>query len=633
LLSQAGVAGFEDPIVTPVKSFPSISLSGYQAFQGSPSDQRPKSINIHTAQYSDSMTYNLGRHELKFGGEWLYRRDAFSIGQNSVGNFSFVGTYTGDAFADMLLGYPDNVTRSAFQTLQGSYDNFKSLYINDNFHVKSNLTVNAGVRFEINPFFKGILGTRSGFDAQNGKIIVPSNLPSNTQPLYPQLQALFSDRIETTGALGLPPSVSPATHDWAPRVGFAWSPFGSQKTAVRGGYGIFYTFPDTNLINNTVVTVPFVDNVTVFNDRPPLAPTRTLANFFEGQPIATPNPNPGQPCPFGYVALSCDTPTITSALVHLKQQYTQQWNFSVERQVGSRIALTASYVGNKTSHLQQGIRENDPPPGPGNIQTRRLYPQWGAIGLQEWGGKANYNALQTELRVREWHGLTLMGSYVYSKCMDNGTDEAGPVATQLNGANYAPCDFNQKNTTSASFNYALPFGHGKAFLNTDSRLVRYTLGGWNLSSVVTAKSGLPFTPTISADTANTGVGSQRPQVVGQPQLVGNVSCWFYVSSNPTCRSLEPNATNAFAVPAQYSYGNSGRNILLAQRLIQVDLSLMKEFPFTETRRLEFRSEFFNIANHAVFAAPTTTINLASGGQVGSTLNSNRILEFALKLYF
>ncbi|HEY1948879.1 MAG TPA: carboxypeptidase-like regulatory domain-containing protein [Bryobacteraceae bacterium] len=631
LLSQAGVAGFEDPIVTPVKSFPTINLSGYQGFQGSPSDQRPKSINIHTMQYSDSLTYNLGRHELKFGGEWLHRRDAFSIGQNSVGNFSFVGTYTGDAFADMLLGYPDSVTRSAFQTLQGSYDDFQSLYINDNFRVKSNLTINAGVRFEINPFYKGILGTRSGF--ADGKIIVPSNLPSNTQPLYPQLQALFSDRIETTGSLGLPPSVSPAAHDWAPRVGFAWSPGGSQKTAIRGGYGIFYTFPDTNLINNTVVTVPFGDNVQVFNDRPPAIPTRTLANFFQGQPIAAANPNPGQPCPFGYALLSCDTPTITSALVHLKQQNTQQWNFSIERQVGSRIAVTASYVGSKTTHLQQGIRENDPPPGPGNIQSRRPYAQWGAIGLQEWGGKGNYNALQTEMRVREWHGLTLMGSYVYSKCLDNGTDEAGPVATQLYGANYAPCDFNQKNTTSASFNYALPFGHGKAFANSDSRLVKYTLGGWNLSSVVTAKSGLPFTPTISSDTANTGVGSQRPQVVGTPTIVGNVSCWFYVSSNPACKSLAPSASNAFAVPAQYTYGNGGRNILMAQRLIQVDLSVMKEFLFTETKRLEFRAEFFNIANHAVFNAPTTTINLSSGGQVASTLNSNRIIEFALKLSF
>jgi hypothetical protein len=579
------------------------------------------------------MTYNRGQHELKFGAEVLHRWDGFIIGQNSVGNFSFVGTYSGDAFADMLLGYPDNVSRSAFQTLQGDVDDFKSFYFNDNFRVKSNLTINFGTRFEINPFYQGIRKTRSGFDPQSGKVIIPSNLPSNAQPLTPQLLALFQDRILFTDGIGLPPSVSPSTRNWAPRVGVAWSPFGSQKTAVRAGYGIFYTFPDTNLINNTVGTVPFVDNVTVFNDRPPVAPNRTLANYFQGQPLATANPNPGQPCPFGFAALSCDTPTITATLAHLQQQYTQQWNLSVEHQVGSRVAVTVSYVGNKTPHLQQGIRRNDPPPGPGNIQSRRPFPQWGAIGLQEWGGRANYNALQTEVNVRAWHDLTLMGSYVYSKCLDDGTDEAGPVATQLYGTNYGPCDFNQRNTSTISFNYALPFGPGKTFFNSNSRLVKYTVGGWNLSAVNTIKSGLPFTPTINGDIANTGVGSQRPSVVGQPVMVGDVSCWFYVSSNPGCRAAAPNATNAFVVPAQYTYGNSGRNILLADRLIQLDISLMKEFLFTETTRLEFRSEFFNAANHAVFNAPTTTINLASGGQVASTLNSNRILEFALKLSF
>ncbi len=634
LQSQAGVLGFSDPTITPVPSFPTINLSGYQGFQGSPSDQRPKNINIHTWQYSDSLTYNLGKHDLRFGGEWLHRRDAFIIGQNSVGNFSFVGTYSGDAYADLLLGYPDNVTRSAFQTLQGDYDDFKSLYFNDNFRVTSNLTVNLGVRYEINPFFKGIRDTRSGFDLQTGKVIVPSNLPLNAQPLTPQLLPLFQDRLEFTNQLGLPQSVSPAAdNDWAPRIGVAWSPGGSQKTAIRSGYGIFYTFPDTNLINNTVITVPFVDNVTVFNDRPPAVPTRTLGNFFLGQPIADANPNPGQPCPFGFVALSCDTPGITATLVHLKQQYTQQWNFSLERQLGSRYSLTVAYVGNKTTHLQQGIRRNDPPPGPGSIQARRIYPQWGPIGLQEWGGTGNYNALQTSLNSRDWHGLTLMSSYVYSKCLDNGTDESGPVATQLYGSNYAVCDFNQKHTASISFNYALPFGPGKAFLNSNSPLLRYTVGGWTLSTVTALKSGLPFTPTITGDIANTGVTGERPNLSGQPLVIGNVSCWFYVSTNSACRSLAPNTTAAFTDPAQYTYGNSGRNILQAQKLIQVDVSLLKEFPISEQRRVEFRAEFFNIANHPVFNIPSTAINIASGGQVSSTLNSDRILEFALKLYF
>jgi hypothetical protein len=634
LQSQAGVLGFSDPVITPVKSFPNINLTGYQGFQGSPSDQRPKNIIIHTWQYSDSATKTLGRHELKFGMEWMHRRDAFSIGQNSVGNFSFVGTYTGDAYADMLLGYPDNVTRSPFQTLQGDYDNFKAWYVNDNFRVRPNLTINIGLRYEINPFFLGILDTRSGFDFQNGKVIVPSGIPNNSQPLTPQLLQLFGDRIEFTKDVGLPGSVSPSDKmDWAPRVGLSWSPFGQQKTVIRAGYGIFYVFPDTNLINNTVVTVPFVDNITLFNDRPPAVPTRTFADFFQGTPIAAANPNPGKPCPLGFVAISCDTPGITSALAHLKQQYTQQWNLSFERQLSARTAVTIAYVGNATSHLQQGIRRNDPPPGPGAIQDRRHFPQWGAIGLQEWGGRATYNGLQTQVEMRDWHGLTLMGSYVFSKCLDDGTDEGGPVATQLIGTNKALCDFDQTHTGSISFNYALPFGKGKQFLRGGSGLVNQVFGGWNIAAVTTLKSGLPFTPVINGDRANTGVGSQRPLLVGTPFAPDNVACWFYTSSNTSCKALYPSATDAFAMPAQYTYGNSGRNILRADSLKQLDLSILKQFPISEARRLEFRAEFFNIGNHPVFAVPGTAINATSGGQVTSTLNSNRIIEFALKFYF
>lgn len=634
LKSQAGILGFDDPIVTPRKSFPNISLTGYQSFQGSPSDARPKNIIIHTWQYQDSMVYNRGRHELKFGMEWMHRWDGFSIGQNSVGSFNFVGTYTGDAVADFLLGLPDNATRSPFQTLQGDVDDFKAWHFNDNFRVRPNLMLNLGVRYEINPFFKGILNTRSGFDVKSGKVIVPTGLQPNAQPLTAQLLPLFQDRILFTGDTGLPPSVSPSDRDdLAPRIGLAWSPFGSQKTAVRAGYGIFYTFPDTNLLNNTVVTVPFVDNINVFNDRPPAAPTRTFADFFQGQPIASANPKPGQPCPFGLALISCDTPSITSSLVHLRTQYTQQWNLSTERQLSSRSAITVAYVGNKTTHLQQGIRRNDPPPAPGAIQLRRPYSQWGTISLQEWGGKANYHALQTKIEIRDWRGLTLMGSYVRSKCLDDGSDEGGPVATQLIGTNYGVCNFDQPNTGSISFNYALPFGPGKAFLNGGPGVVKRVIGGWQLAGVATLQSGLPFTPVINGDRANTGVGGQRPRVVGTPFVPGNVSCWFYTSSNSACRALFPNAVDSFVVPAQYTYGNAGRNILRADSLSQLNLSVSKEFSFTEIRRLQFRGEFFNILNHPVFNAPGTSINATSGGQVSSTLNSNRIIEFALKFYF
>jgi len=394
-----------------------------------------------------------------------------------------------------------------------------------------------------------------------------------------------------------------------------------------------FALPDSNLLNHTVVTAPFAENQTLFNDRPPAAPTRTWSNFYAGAPIASPNPHPGQPCPFGFVALSCDTPNLGSALIYMRNQYTQQWNFSVQREIVQRVAVTVAYVGNRTVRLQFAGRNNDPNPGPGDIQSRRPYPQWGPDTFAQWGGKADYHGLQNQVEVRDWNGLTMIGSYVFSKCLDSGTDEGSPYTSQLNGKDFAPCAFDARHTGSISFGYELPFGKGKRFLSGASGAVRQIAGGWRLSSVTTLKSGFPFTPTINGDRANIGVSSQRPNIIEQPLVPGDLSCWFYTSSNPTCKALFPNATDSMLVPAQYTLGNGGRNILRGDNLLQVDVSALKQFPITESKRLEFRAEFFNVGNHPVFAAPVTNVNQASGGQVSATANSNRIIEFALKVYF
>lgn len=630
---MAGIQGFSDTSVVPQQSWPTISISGFQGFQGSPSDQRPKYIRVRHVEFSDTMTYNRGSHELKFGAEEMHRNDGFHIGQNDVGNWSFLGTYSGNAFADFLLGQPDNGTRSSIQLLQGDYDDFKALHFNDTWHVRSNLTLTLGVRWEINPFMKGINYSRTGFDPANGDIIVPTGLQLNpqVQPLTGTMLKLFADRIEYTSQVGLPASVSPS--DWkdiGPRVGIAWTPM--PKTVVRSGFGIFYAYPDTNLLNNTVVTVPFVINSQVFNDRPPLAPTHTFGNFFAGAPIVAANPNPGQPCSFGMVLDSCNTPNMTSALVHLRQQYTQEWNLTVEREITPRVAMRVAYVGSRTVRLQQGQNENDPLPGPGAIQARRPFPQWGGIGLQSWGGEATYDGLQTSINTRDWHGLTLMGSYVRGKCLDTGSNEATPPGELLNGhLNYGPCDFDVENSGAISFNYALPLGPGHHFL--PSGLAGRLIGGWQLGAVTTLQSGLPFTPTIGTDRANIGVTGQRPEVIGTPFTTGNIACWFYTSSNSSCTALFPNGSNAFAVPTQYTIGNGGRNILRGDMLAQLDISVLKDFVITEAKRVQFRSEFFNITNHPTFALPGTNIDQSSGGQVSSTLNSDRIIQFALKFFF
>jgi hypothetical protein len=186
--------------------------------------------------------------------------------------------------------------------------------------------------------------------------------------------------------------------------------------------------------------------------------------------------------------------------------------------------------------------------------------------------------------------------------------------------NYGACDYDLPQNFALSSVYELPFGRGRTFLSNGNKFVDSVLGGWEIAGVFTARSGLPFTPTISGDQANTGVSGQRPVRTGDGSLADPTPTkWFDVA--------------AFSTPAKFSYGNSGRNILRADGLVDLDVTLKKNFFFTESRFLEFRAEAFNIANHATFAAPGATIGAASAGIVTSTLNSGRILQGALKFVF
>ena len=628
---KAGVQGFAG---IPNPGFPQLSISGYSTFTGSPSDSRPKQNRIRSWQYSDSVTYATGKHNVKFGYELTHNTNTFISGSTSMGTFAFVGTYTGDGFADFLLGYPDNVQRSYFRNLWGSNANFQSLYVQDDYRVLPNLTLNLGFRWEINPFYTAVQGQTSGYDWQTGKLILPSNFSLTAQPQTAFLYPLFQDRIELTNTLGLPSSIRPTDYkDFGPRIGLAWRPTSSDKLVVRSGFGIFYAFPDDNSINNTENVVPFNGTQTVTNNRPPAAPQLTFGNFFQGQPIVAPNPAPGSVCSFGFAANSCSTPNIVSAPVHLRNTYSQQWNFSVQRQLASGLTLDIAYIGNRANRVQQTITRNDPTPGPGAIQSRRPYLQWGTINSGEWGGNQHYHGFQMKLQSREWHGASFLTAYTYSKCIDNGTGEAGTITALWVATNKAACDIDIRHNAAFSYNYALPLGRDRAFLNGIPRWADAVIGGWNAAGVTTLHSGLPFTPTITTDVANTGVGGQRPQVVGTPDVIGSPSCWFYISVNPACVALAPSATNAFATPAQYTYGNGGRNILRADGLVQFDFTLMKRFRITETKAFELRGEAFNLFNSPTFSAPSVSTNVSSGAQIGSTLNTARTLELAVKVFF
>jgi hypothetical protein len=621
---EAGITGFEQTQLSP--SFPLITLSGFSGFNGSGSNSLPKANRIRTWEYSEALTYTTGKHNIKFGGQLYHQTHGFFNGQSQEGQFGFTTNYTGNAFGDFLLGYPSSVFRAYPIALYGNYANQWATFVQDDYRVTHNLTLNLGLRWAYNPFFNGINGQTSAFDYATGKVVIPTTssgalIDPIPQPETPLLLPLFTDRLLGTNQLGLPQSIRRTGNgQWLPRFGFAWRPAASDKLVVRGAYGIFDEFLDTNLTLQWAKVPPFEITQTVNNTLP--TPSFNWANPFQGQPLVAGNPHPGQACPgIGLVLLTCVTPNVYSAPGQLHQTYMQQWNFAVQAQLVKNLSLTVAYVGNKTEHEQLiSVPDNVPAPGPGAIQGRRPYRQWGQFYMGETNGIANYNALQATLEKRFANGFQMLASYSWSRCMDTGTNQSGPIQLSMLFQNYAPCDYNLPQNLAVSSVYELPFGRGRLFLSNANRFVNGVLGGWEVAGILTARSGLPFTPVISGDQANTGLSGERPVLVGDPNLPNPTpNRWFNV--------------NAFAMPAKYTYGNSGRNILRSDSLIQLDLTLEKRFNIAEKTQLEFRAEAFNVANRPTFSAPGTSIGSASASVVTSTLNANRIMQFALKLYF
>jgi Carboxypeptidase regulatory-like domain len=623
-LSEAGITGYELTQVTP--SFPYITMSGYSAFNGSGSGNFPKSNRIRTWQYADTVSYTSGKNEVRFGAQMWVQRHSFYNGQGQEGEFTFTTQYTGDAFGDFLLGYPAQTYRSYPLTLYGNKGIEWAGFAQDNYHATPNLTFNVGLRWEYNPFFDGIDGQTSAFDFSNGKVIVPMRngqiLDTNAQPETPQLIPLFSDRTIGTDSLGLPTSVrkAGALGQFIPRVGFAWRPNGSDRVVVRAAYGLFPIFLDTNMTLQWAHVPPFLIQQTIIN--PTGTPQFTWANPFQGQALVAANPHPGTVCAGTSLVLnSCVMPAISTAPQTFNHTYMEQYNFATQWQLLKDMSLDVAYVGNHTVHGQLiSIPENLPSPGAGAVQARRPFNQWGQVGLSNSIGIAHYNALQTALEKRLSSGVYALVSYTFSKCLDNGSSESAPPDISLLKQNYGVCNYDITNNFTLSSIYQLPFGKGRRFLNGASWPAEAALGGWELAGIFMDRTGLPFTPVIGSDVANTGTSGEWPNRIGSGKL-----------ANPT--ALKWFDTTAFTTPAQYTYGNSRRDILRSDGLVDLDMTLKKNFTFTESKILEVRFESFNLANHPTFAAPGATIGTSSAGKVTSTLNSNRIFQAAAKFFF
>ncbi len=604
--AQAGVPGFEDTGHRPgvAGSFPDFTWSGYAGLSGSTFDQRPKTQDLKVTEFNDSLTWIKGAHIFKYGLQFRHWIPLFTDSGTYEGLWNFNGsitqnaarpTGTGDAFADFMLGTPFSVGRSYPADWFGGYANYWHFYAQDDWKVNSRLTLNLGLRYELSPWLNGFKGQVGTFLPNSPKPVAVQAINLDAQFAAPVSNAVFGKLIQTCKEAGIAENCTSTDYSqWAPRFGFAWRPFGD-KTVIRGGYGIFYEVESSgNRVNHNMV--PYQLNETVFNDG-----GRTMANFFAGRPIGG----------------ATTAPSLAGGYPHMPMGYDQHWSFGVQRELPFNSVLEVNYVGNRGVNLYEGNPINDPVAGAGAIQARRPFPTFGGITYNGQDNSTIYNSLQAKFQKRYSAGLWYLVSYTWSKSFSVAN-------TPAVGGDYAyeraltPFDIPQNLTMSVG--YELPFGRGKKLLSNSNAIANGLLGGWQVQTIVVLRSGRPFTPTISRDVSNTGIGGQRPNRIASGKLDHpTLAQWFDKS--------------AFVVPGNFTYGNSGANILREDSFKNVDLSLFKQFSFKERFRIQFRAEAFNLTNTASFSAPGTNVDVASGGIVTSTVSAPRNVQFGLKFNF
>jgi TonB-dependent receptor-like protein len=485
-----------------------------------------------------------------------------------------------------LLGLPTNTQRNPRGPSTYSRTTSFNVYAQDDWKVNSRLTLNLGLRWELNTPMTEKYNTIASFDSKTGQ-------------------------IRAAGQNGAPDNLFKYDYNnIAPRVGFAWQPLGDSKTVVRGGVGVFYNVqPAGNGFLGMLFNFPF---------RLPQTFNSTRA-----APITLNDPYPG---PVPTTAPTNGSLTMTAIDENFDTAYITQWGLSVQRGVGSDVIFEIGYLGSKGTHLPLNRNLNQATPGPAQqIQARRTYPQFGNITWIESVANSTYHSMELKAEKRYTKGLSLLGSYTFSKSIDNSpgisTSSNASSAIAQNAfdlrAERGLSDFDIRHRFVASTIWEIPLGKGHKVFGGGP--LAHVFGGWQTSGILSMQSGRPFTAVLSGDFSNTLNRNDRPNLVGDPNSgPKTVEQWFNKA--------------AFQTQTVGSFGTAGRNIIIGPGLQNFDFALSRNFNVTERFRIQFRTELFNAFNHANFNYPGATSNASSFGQIASALDP-RQMQFGLKIIF
>lgn len=561
--------------------FPQFLVGSFTTFGDQLNDPRPRLDRA--VQGSANFTLIHGRHTLNMGTEYRWQNIYNAVAQQRRGVYSFTdGIFTGSAFGNFLLGLPTNTTISNPALVVQNVSNAFDSYIQDDWRIANKLTFNVGMRYSNSRPWHASNTKESSFDPSTGQVVT-----------------LCTDKYPC----GL---YYPSNTGFAPRLGFAYSPTASNRIVIRGGYGIFWASESGNPVFDQGQNPPYggyAFNYQANSNQPGFL---TLENPFPGTLSA------GAPA----------DPTLFVMDLHYHIPYVQQRSFGIQVPFGNNWLAEFDYMGSKTTHILTTFDFNQPLPGAGAVQPRRRYPNYGVINYSSSFGDGNYNGLGLKLERRFSSGFSLLVGYTFAKSIDNEGIAWGRPQNSYNfRAERGVSDFNVKHRLVTSFVYDLPLGKGRRFGANASGIGDALIGGWQIDAIETSYSGLSYSPTLNYDVANVGLGeyTARPNRVGDGNKGSHtVSQWW----NPS----------AFAAPAQYAFGNAGRNSLVAPGFSGLDLSLVKGTNLTESTKLEFRAEAFNAFNQTSFETPNATALTPLFGVISSA-QAPRIFQFALKIYF
>jgi hypothetical protein len=605
LTEQAGIQGFDTAGRANAVGLPTASISGYTGFGtlwGVPGRLWMNAWNGKT-----SLNLVRGKHTIDIGFEYDNRT---TFGNHasfaSRGNFSFNGQYTGDGFADYLLGLTSGAARNyPLQTFGMSHSPYYAEFVEDTYKITPSLTLNLGLRFDYWGEKRAVRGNAATFDPRIGKAIagVDKNgqVDLTAQPVAKYLAAATAGLWEPAPADHIPAGLFEGTGYVSPRVGFAYRPFTSHDLVIRGGYGIYTSSFQGNISASSIVGPPYWSYETLSFS--PSSDQRWETAF----PVV----------PTAFVA-----PSIAAAAYNTRPQKTHEWNFSVQKSLWLNSALTLSYVGNHVFDGISGKSWDDVPPGNyADLQAARPYPGFSSVILYQNMGDSWYNGLQLKWQRRFANGFSFSTSYAFSKLM---LDNLAPCiycnVQPLTPPGYIRGRSDNDRTHILTINaiYDIPVGTNRKYLSSMNRFLNWFIGGWELSGIYSFSSGQPLTFDVPGATLGNGYDT-RPNLVGSLSVPNqSASLWF----NPA----------ALAAPAPFTYGNSGMNIFDSPANHDLDTALLKNFNFSESGYVQFRWEMFNALNHTNLGMPNTSIGQSTTGQIFSA-GPARVMQFALKLIF